>query len=407
MALNNREAALICLTRKALRKEKLSAELSFSESDWHRVLNLAEEHAVLSLLYDVVEEEELPESVRVRITTASRRIVQQSYRLLEITRQITAALAEEGIDSAILKGVAAAADYPVPELRKSGDVDLLLRDPEDLKRAQQKLSALSYVTKEEQHGAHHLAMINSIGIEIEVHTILAEPFEHKISDEFLLDTTKLAGAHFQKKTIMGYSLPVLSDGFHSFELLLHMLQHFLHSGFGLKLLCDWVCFWNREVADSEKQQYRQLVKQSGLEAFSNMVTAVCVRYLGLEESHALLITEPRRGKQAPAGFPVSEEESEIFLTDILEGGEFGTRQRGRMVLMSGTSFADYVKEFHYQMHQNFPRAGRIFLCWPVLWICTLSRFLKNNRRIRGVTTREILQRNRIRSRMINRLRLLD
>ena len=203
MALNKIESILICLTKRALLQEKLSAEFRISESDWHLVLNLAEEHAVLSLLYDVVEEEELPESVRVRITSASRRIVQQSYRLLEITRQITDAFAQEGIASAILKGVAAAADYPVPELRKSGDVDILLRDAADIRRAQQILSGMSYVTKEEQHGAHHLAMINSIGIEAEIHTILAEPFEYKISDEFLLETTKLAGNRFQKKIIMG------------------------------------------------------------------------------------------------------------------------------------------------------------------------------------------------------------
>lgn len=407
MALNKTESTLICLTKKALLQEKLSAEFHISEPDWHLVLNMAEEHAVLSLLYDVVEEEELPESVRVRITASSRRIVQQSYRLLEITRQITEALAKEGIASAILKGVAAAADYPVPELRKSGDVDILLKDAGDIRRAQQLLSDMSYVTKEEQHGAHHLAMINSVGIEAEIHTILAEPFEYKISDNFLLETTKFAGNHFQKKMIMGYLLPVLSDAVHAFELLLHMLQHFLHSGFGLKLLCDWVCFWNRDIADSERQQYTQLVKQSELEAFSNMVTAVCVQYLGLEKSHAPLIAAPQTEEKAAAGGQVPEEECEIFLTDILEGGEFGTRQRGRMVLMSGTGFSDYIREFHYQMHQNFPRAGKVFLFWPVLWICTLCRFIKNNRRIRGVTTREILQRNRVRSRMMNRLKLLD
>lgn len=35
--------------------------------------------------------------------------------------------------------------------------------------------------------------------------------------------------------IMGYPIPVVSDAYYAYHLLLHMLQHFLRAGFGLKL----------------------------------------------------------------------------------------------------------------------------------------------------------------------------
>lgn len=389
------EKGLISLTRQSLLQQNRDKNEKLTEQEWMRLLQLAEQHAVISLFYDVLEQEKLSKAARDWLETISRKIAQQSYHLLEVTHQVVEALAKEGISAAVLKGVAAAACYPVPELRKSGDVDLILQNKETLPRAEHILSQMGFAAKKEQHGSHHLAMINRTGIEVELHTILAEPFEQAVSDTFLQKCTVEAGKQICRKNIMGYELPVLAESYHAFELLLHMLQHFLHSGFGLKLLCDWVCFWNQKLPEEEADRYRMLVEESGLCAFSDMVTSVCIYYLGLSADSGIY----SRIKLLP------KDDCKLFLEDILEGGEFGASKKGRMIVLGGTHFWDYIREFHYQMHQNFPKAGKIVICWPVLWGITLGRFLANNRRIRKVSTWEILRKSKKRSRMVKKLGL--
>ena len=71
--------------------------------------------------------------------------------------------------------------------------------------------------------------------------------------------------------------------------------------------------------------------------------------------------------------------------------EFGKSSATRMVNLQGSKKSAYVKEFHHQMHLNFPKAGKCPLLWPVLWVITLVRFLVNNRRIRKVALKDVLK----------------
>jgi hypothetical protein len=70
-----------------------------------------------------------------------RELTYSQLRLVGVAQRISAALAEAGIETRVLKGLATSQiDYPSPALRHSGDVDLLLRLP-DLRRAVGILSA--------------------------------------------------------------------------------------------------------------------------------------------------------------------------------------------------------------------------------------------------------------------------
>jgi hypothetical protein len=193
---------------------------------------------------------------------------------------------------------------------------------------------------------------------------------------------------------MGVSIPRLADGEQAYALLLHMLHHFLGSGFGLKLLCDWVVFWNNDHRQETKDRYLCMVRDCGLEGFSDMVTAVCVRYLGLAPEK-LAVAMP------------AEQDMETFLQEILDAGEFGRDEKDRMVALRGTGPVAYVREFHHQMHLNYPRAGNFFLCWPVLWVFTLLRFLRNNRTIRHVSALALLRKARQRSHLTKKMRLFE
>ncbi len=359
------------------------------QTDMKRVIQTAQRHKVLPLLYGVLCEEwrgqPLEEADRKYVESISRITVKQSYRLLFLTRFLVESLEEAGVPVLVLKGSGVAGLYPVPELRKSGDVDLLI--PGDLLDA-----ARDFLVKEGQHANHHLAFRSGDGIDLELHTMLAEPFRDAGINRGM---DRLLPMYFEKKgygDCMGVRLPVPQGPCQALQLLLHMLQHFLRAGFGLKLLCDWVVFWNREEAWGAAPEFLRLAEACHVRQFADTVTMVCKEFLGLRED-------------LPMGRSRDRKLAEEFLQDVFAAEEFGKADKDRMVIVEGNSLWAYVKEFHYQMKLNHPKASSYVILWPGLWVVTLAVFLHNNRKLNRGRTRDILRSAGNRSRLLQQIGL--
>lgn len=322
--------------------------------------------------------------------------VRSNYRLLFLTKYITEILEQNNIQAIALKGAATSSLYPVPELRKSGDVDILVTEDEACARACSLLRKEGYLPAGEQLTLHHMELKSEEGISIEVHGLLAEPFDSQSINQYLKRLLPEYAGHTVKNEYWGFPLCQPSDGYHAFYLILHMLQHFLRAGC-LKNLCDWVVFWNREIQETEKAVFVKMIRESGTEGFVELVTAVCVRYLGLKKERVRFLIHRR----------ISEEELEAFMKEIFEAGEFGKAQSDRMVAMRGTGPGAYIREFHHQMRLNYPKVGNCVPLWPFLWLMTLRRFVRNNHTVRRIPSREILKKAARRSRLVERMRLFE
>ena len=391
--LNKEEESLFVLLRTAMGQKNPDKA---ADCSWEKLLDLARAHAVSAMLYDVLERQpHLPEFVKECVQKDAQSTVLSGYRLLFLTAYLTESLKKHGITAVTLKGAATAAFYPVPEYRKSGDIDLLIVRRADLRRAAACLQEEGFRLLPEQPALHHVQLENSEGISVELHHSLTEPFENQKVNAYLNRILPEYGRHIVENQTWGLRLLQPSDAYHAFYLLVHMLQHFLREGFGLKNLCDWTLFWNRDVPTAEKTRFQTLIRESGTAQFVQVVTAVCVKYLGLSgEKAAFLSYESAR-----------EEVVDACLRDVLEAGEFGRLETDRMVAMQGTGVLAYVQVFQHQMHLNYPKAGRVFVCWPVLWILTLIRFLYNNRRLQRAPVRRIMKKAGRRSQLVKQMRL--
>lgn len=362
---------------------------------WDRLEAAARRHSVISLLcYPCLGTAGVPEKLREAVRRESSQLVRQSYRLLFTGRAVVGVLEKEGIPVVVLKGVAAARSYPEPELRKAGDIDLLV-EPGRLEEACRALEKAGCRVAERQPALHHVVLLTEEKIEIEVHSMLAEPFDNEPINEYMGKKLGECLEHAVRREVMGVEFPMLDYGFHAYELLLHMLQHFLRSGFGLRFLCDWVVLLREDIPEEERLRYLRLVRESRVKGFSDMITLACCDYLGLEKSRIAWMEIPSRMKSGE------------FIREVLEAEEFGKSSGERMVMLRKPGLTGYVMEFHHQMHLNFPRAGRWFLLWPVLWTVTLARFMRNNRKIRGISGRRILRKAAERSRVMEQMRLWE
>lgn len=403
MEMSREEALLLNLLREGLtvREPAESGTMAAMDEkrkkalDWERLEAAARRHSVLSLLcYPCLGTAEIPEKCRKAVQQEARGIVLQSYRLLFAGRSAVQHLEQEGISVAVLKGVAAAGAYPEPELRKAGDIDLLVK-PGQLEEACRALEKAGCRVAERQPALHHVVLLTEEGIEVEVHSMLAEPFDNEQVNEYLRGKLSESFEHVVRRETMGVEFPVLDHGFHAYELLLHMLQHFLRSGFGLRFLCDWVVLWRQDVPQVSRRKYLELVQESRIKGFSDMVTKACCEYLGLEQERVDWMEIPLQLS------------AEGFMREVLEAEEFGKSSGERMVMLRKPGLAGYVWEFHHQMHLNFPKAGKWIPLWPVLWTVTLVRFLRNNRKIRGVSGRTILRKAAERSRVMEQMKLWE
>lgn len=399
MALSREEKALCSILKSSLKKETIDGKQKeeLASVDMDVVLGIAESHRVKPLTYDLLVENHLiSEGQRQQIQSSAQVTIRQNYRLLFLIKYILEILKKSQIPALVLKGASVAQYYPTPELRKSGDVDLLLQNREAAEQAAQILQQEGFVVEDVQLANHHIVCTSPDKIEVELHFMVVEPFDDKEVNEYL---NGLIPEFFQTAimcNIMGVEMLLPGKAYQAFYMLLHMLQHFLRAGFGLKFLCDWAAFWYEPMEAEEKDRLLQMLKESGIGGFARLITQICMRYFAVEPDAMAFLTEGDEGK---------EKDMEEFLADVLEGQEFGRASAERMVVLRGTKPMDYVREFHHQMHLSYPQAGKWILCWPVLWIMTLIGFLRRNRTIRGVSGRAILKKTAQRSRMVEKMEL--
>ena len=126
------------------------------DGEFGRLVELAQKHGVLTYLYDYsVANTAMPEVFRASIEREAAGNVPLFTRLLFNARDITKRFEEAGIVSVVLKGAAIAAYFKEPEIRKSGDIDILLPDSDSKDRAGEILEEMGFEPEDEDNSLHH------------------------------------------------------------------------------------------------------------------------------------------------------------------------------------------------------------------------------------------------------------
>ena len=400
---------------------------ALTEQEWHAVIETARLHGQMAMIYDSlarVREDygegcPLTEGMLKYVSNSACRYVIADHRLWYETAVISKALNDAGIRAVVIKGPSIAKYYDTPECRKSGDVDIWLPDVdmtgnatddsfgEVYTRARHIVEGFGYTKDEIQGNMHHVAFSREVTdpdtkkpftLEVELHGRLTEAFEDEAMNRRLLKFQKEAAGSLTELTFFtGDKFLTLSEADGAFYMLLHMLMHFKTRGFGWKFICDWVRFLKSDPDEAVKERLRALIAENGVATFVETITILGVRYLGLENRRAAFLIDDR----------VGEDTLNAMTDEIFESGEFGYLSVNRMVLPKSASPVGLFKEFHHQMKHNHPEASRHIILWPYLWIVTLVVFIRNNRKLRGVKTGDVIKNAKERSRFLSALKLFE
>lgn len=189
--------------------------------------------------------------------------------------QLLKLLEEHGIPCVVIKGMAAAVEYPYPSLRTMGDVDILVKRA-DFEKAAAVTEANGYQVQYEKNPKGHHYCYRKDGIDFELHK---RPGVIRETEEDLLSLIEQGIDEREFRECNGYRFPVLPAELNGLVLMAHINQH-LRGGLGLRQIIDWMMYLDELPEDIREEELMPLLRDTGMEKLALTVTAMCRKYLG-------------------------------------------------------------------------------------------------------------------------------
>lgn len=266
--------------------------------------------------------------------------------------KIGKAFEEAGIDYIPLKGSVVKYFYPMPNYRKSGDIDVLIKreDEENARKVLTEQLGCSPFKASDRYEVHS-AYVSKTHVHIELH-------------RQILRTANRAYKTF--KNVWKYA--ILSDGSEHkhrlpHELLyIHQLAHFCHhiyrGGAGIRMLMDFYVM--KKSIDFDEDALKYWLKKSNLVEIDNYVNNTVDKWFG--NSYSL------------------DEDVETLVKIILSGGSFGTREMGEKIHDS----TGLNGRFRQLFKRVFLPADSLVIVRPDYVDGKNSKFLMHSRRLKSI-----------------------
>lgn len=239
--------------------------------DENKVLQYAKEQSVLPLVCSALNGDKYN---RIIVGAVSKNISDLSY-----IRCIFDEMNKNNIAFVILKGESVAAVYKEPELRISGDVDILV-DEKDEEKTLGIFSKYGYSYTKRPEWGNETALYHPTRKMAEIHISLHDKSREDI---FFGEVGNLTEPYMKITTDNLGEIDVLSPNDGIMFLYLHFLKHFLSSGAGIRQMLD-VVMYSRHYRDKINWDkfFEKLESIHYLQLYSYILSAA-VKYMGFKK----------------------------------------------------------------------------------------------------------------------------
>lgn len=309
----------------ALKHEKTAWETAFPAQDWLGLFECAEKHHVLPMIYEAVYDCPAARELDPAFLLPFKRRTIQQVTLQAIKTgaflQLYAHLQKAGIRPLVVKGIVCRALYPDPDARVSGDEDVWVQ-PEQFSACHEALLAFGMQPAEPEKDietAYEVAYGKpGSPLYIELHKSLFPPDSEAYGDL----NRFFAGAHDRTAvvSVQGAAVSTLNSTDHLFYLICHAFKHFLHSGFGIRQVCDIALFANAYGDGIDWPRLLAQCTEIHAEKFTAALFHIGEKYLGFSPEKACL---------PPQWTEIAVDETAL-LEDLLSGGVYGAADRNRL-----------------------------------------------------------------------------
>lgn len=351
------------ILRAALRGQPAESCIDLTEADWQQLFRLAGTHKVLPLVYEAVYTSPSLRGTAMAVSAKRSVLMQASMQAAKTADfvRLYAQLQAAGITPLVVKGAVCRSLYPKPDLRPSSDEDLLI-EPEWYTQCDEQLKTfgLQPQTDDEQAAAAYEVPYrgDASPLFIELHRSLFPPESAAYGDwnRFF--------AHIFERAV-----PVRLDGVtvytpaptdHLFYLICHAFKHFLHSGFGIRQVCDIVLYANRWGCDVDWQRLWEDCCAIRAQTFAATLLRIGQKYL---------VFDPRAACCPPQWLDAAADETAL-LDDLLCGGVYGdatpSRKHSSTITLNAVAAQKQGRQAAGAAAALFPTASQLQTAYPYL-----------------------------------------
>ena len=392
MKLNAISEKMLEALRCFLNGEKVMWEDGLSADDWAGLFRLCQHHQILPMIYDTVYACPAfascpPDLVQMIKGQVIRQVMTQSRKTEEFL-QLYGKLTEQGLTPVVVKGIICRSLYREPDYRCSGDEDVLIPAEQFHKCAdvfaQNQMDMLEPDMNPDEEGEVPYYHVGGM-LHIELHKELFSS-----ESEAYGGLNRLFDHVFDRKIqaeINGVKVYTMCHTDHLLYLILHAFKHFLHSGFGIRQVCDIVIY--AEAYGAEIDWDYLLEKCRGIHAD---VFAASLFDIGKKE----LNFDPQKACY-PQNWAEIEADGGDMLEDLIDGGVFGdssmSRKHSSNITLqavsedkkgkkAGASLIQSLFPDRKYMERTYTYLKKYSFLLPIAWASRIVKYLKESKSMR-------------------------
>ena len=324
MEMNARSERMLEAIRCFLNGKKAEWQEDISEAEWMELFGLSQQHQVLPMVYETVypcpafrtvsaeQNQILKRQVIRQVMVQSRK----TEEFLALYRKLT----ESGITPLVVKGLVCRNIYREPDYRCSGDEDVLI-PREQFGRCHEiftengmkpvepgeNMEAEGETPYYKEKGALHIELHKELFAAEskaygEFNGLFADVFERKMQIE-----------------INGVQVYTMCHTEHLLYLIVHAFKHFLHSGFGIRQVCDIAIYANTYGGEIDWDELQEKCRSIHAEVFAAALFDIGEKKLVFDKKRACY---PESWEQIGA-------DGDELLADLIAGGVFGDSSMSR------------------------------------------------------------------------------
>ena len=321
--MNETNTIFLAILKAVLKGQRPAIQQNISPEQWQALFHMAGIHNVLPLFYEAVHDQpslggqqELLASVKWQVRQL---VILQTLRTGEFL-ELNAKLRAVGVKPLVVKGIVCRNLYPQPDHRPSSDEDVLI-PAEQFTLCHSVLTDFGMTTTEAEETLADVYEVpyRKAGspLYVELHKSLFPPESEAYGDlnRFFADADRRA----VDMEIQGCSVSTLGHTDHLFYLICHAFKHFLHSGFGIRQVCDIILYANAYGKNVDWKWMMEACKEIRAEKFAAAIFAIGKNHLDFEPQQAC--------------YPESWQEIRVdelpMLEDLLSAGLYGSASMSR------------------------------------------------------------------------------
>lgn len=256
-----------------------TADTAVTPGSWERIYRMAADHGLSAVVWDGIRRlptaEPPPRETRIRWALSAEKLEERYRHQQQTASKLAARFSEEGLRMLLLKGLGLSRDYPIPEHRECGDIDIYLYGQSDKgDRILHEIGAHLYfdVPKHSEYVWD--------GVLIENHRTILNVRRNRTERELNAVLVRLLEKEGTHGLAPGIQTPPAT--FNAIFLIRHAAVHFQKEGIVLRHLCDWACFLTRHWDEIDHALFRTAMEDYRMDRFADLMTAAAVEYLGAE-----------------------------------------------------------------------------------------------------------------------------